>query len=271
MIKNNTDKILKKVLPNYTKTDKKWINTYNELQYRIDAIFESLVTFYTGGVLLMHLSPLENNLFFNRSLEPLRIKMFIFNSYMFTELNNLLVQKGESSITTFINYWKKILIEDEKKFTSIFGEKTDKKLLIKHFNKFQKWLIEKDSYIKKIKYYRDKNFSHIDNNFVYESSFSYESIIEIVVFISDYLSKLNTIIDMLSLMIVDGKPVAINKYESDKLNIDILRIRFQNEIDILSDIYYKGTKRNLETLRLNCFDSIEETLNRLKLINFDNY
>ena len=50
MIKEVSKKVLKKINPNTTKEEEKWINVFNEVQYRTDVLFEALVSFYSLGL-----------------------------------------------------------------------------------------------------------------------------------------------------------------------------------------------------------------------------
>src|SRR5690554_6610812 len=193
MIKEVSKKVLKKIKPNTTQEEEKWINVFNELQYRIDVIFEGMVSFYSIGLFLEHL---QYHGFGNHyELYPIRHKASIYRSYINIELNNLLDPKGQSSIVTFINYFEKDLYEKQPKIKSLFKSDIKIEELIKHFKLFNKWFKEHSDEVSHIKYMRNKNYSHIDHNFKYDSKLSYESLICIIVFISDYLSKLQLLLD----------------------------------------------------------------------------
>src|SRR5690554_5898538 len=271
MIKKKSEQILKQLIPNYNEEDRKWLNVYNELQYRTDAVFEAVVSFYCAGVFLMHLDLLKRNIHSNRILEPLRLKQFIFNSYLYIEINNLVDPKGNSSITKFINFWKQDVSKNGTEFMRIFGTDTDIGRLLNHFNKFQKWFESNNEVLKEFKYSRDKNFSHIDHDFEYNNLIDYKDIIESVTFISDFLTSLNAIINMNSYVIINGEPVAKNIFLKQSISIDILRDRLQEEIKVLINNYYKKFYKNIKTITLNCNDSIDETLKLLKLIDIKNY
>lgn len=269
MIKQFSNNIFDSLKEDFNDEDRKWLNVYNEFQYRIDTIFEALVSFYTSGVLLMHLSIYKSNPTFNRSIDPLRLKNFIYMSYIFTELHNLLDAKGRSSITRFVGYWNDSLLEGDDNFKSIFGTYVDTTKLNMHFSNFQNWLIDKEKLIYHIKYARDKNFSHVDHDYEYNNSIKYEDLIETVTYISDYLSILNTILGMINLVGVDSKIVSRQEFVLNTISIEILEYRFMEELDGLILKHINNiTENSRENLILNCKDSINETLKRLSLISF---
>lgn len=245
---------------------KKWVNVYNENQYRIDAIFEALVSFYSYTVILMHLNTLKRDLRLHIVFELIRLKSFIFQSYIYTELNNLLDIKGKSSITNFIDFWSKDISNTGDEFKKIFGNEVDLVELKIMFQNFNSWIVEKEAIIREYKTFRDKNFSHIDHNFdgIYRTQL--EDMIELIAYVSDFLSKLNTVIKMSRFIIIDEVPVAQSFFLENKLNINILRIRFKEEISTITRIYLETNKRNKTIFLQNCYDSVEVTLKRLKLI-----
>lgn len=114
---------------------------------------------------------------------------------------------------------------------------------------------------------RNKNYSHIDNDFKYNNKVSFEFMIETIAFLSDFTSILASIMNMLNFRVVKGEPKGIQKYIIQTLSIDILRIRINSEIVGLSD-YYKMNVKNKKIFVLNCFDSVEETLKEVKLSKF---
>ena len=101
MIKNISNSVMNKLNPNASQEEMKWINVFNEIQHRTDVLFEALVSLYSANVFLHHLD--VQNIRESRFLFPLGHKAFIYESYIFIELNNLIDPKGNSSITEFIN------------------------------------------------------------------------------------------------------------------------------------------------------------------------
>ena len=80
MIKEVSKKVLKKINPNTTKEEEKWINVFNEVQYRTDVLFEALVSFYSLGLFL---EQLQYHGFGNHyELYPTRYKASIYRSYI---------------------------------------------------------------------------------------------------------------------------------------------------------------------------------------------
>lgn len=264
MIKKISEDLMNKFTPNLPEEHKKWVNVFNEIQSRIDILFEALVSWYSGRVFLMHLD--YANLNESRTFMPLRLKIHIFEGYLYIELLNLLDSSGESSITKFVNHWTNNINKGGKEFTEIFQESINFEALLEHFKLFKKWMKDNKTEIDHFRYMRNKNFSHIDHDFKYVNKVSFEYMIETIAFLSDYSSTLAVIMNMLNIKIVKGEPVGTQKYLIETLNIDILRFRFRQEMEGLSN-YYGMTAKGREVFLLNCFDSVEETLKRVNLIN----
>ena len=112
---------------------------------------------------------------------------------------------------------------------------------------------------------RDKNFSHVDHNFKYNNEMSYESLISMIVYISDYLSKLLDLLDFSKVRVIKGEPVAINRTLMDETPKEIIEIRFKQEIGYLVN-NLNFSKKAKKTFLFNCYDSITETLNKVSLI-----
>ncbi len=263
MIKEVSKKVLKKINPNTTKEEEKWINVFNEVQYRTDVLFEALVSFYSLGLFLEQLQ--YQGLGNHYELYPIRYKASIYRSYINVELNNLLDPKGQSSIVTFINFFDKDLFEKTPKVKEIFKSNVKIKELDNHFKLFNKWQEEHSDKIAHIKYMRNKNFSHIDHNFKYDNKISYESLISMIVFISDYLSKLPLLLDFSKVRVINGEPVAINQTLIEGTPKEVIEIRFKQEIGYLVN-NLNFSKKDKKTFLLNCYDSIAETLNKVNLI-----
>lgn len=264
MIKKITENIVNKFAPNLSEEHKKWINVFNEIQSRIDILFEALVSWHSGLVFLIHLD--NANLNERRTFMPLGLKMHIFEGYLYIELLNLLDSSGDSSITKFVNHWTNNINKGGKGFTEIFQENNNFEVLLEHFKIFKKWLKDNKAKIDHFRYMRNKNFSHIDHDFKYVNKVSFEYMIETIAFLSDYSSKLAMIMKMLNIKVVKGEPVGTQKYLIQTLNLDILRFRFRQEIEGLSN-YYGMTGEGRKIFLLNCFDSIEETLKKVNLIS----
>ena len=79
---------------------------------------------------------------------------------------------------------------------------------------------------------RDKNFSHVDHDFKYNNILSFEYLIQTIVFLSDYTSILQNIMRMMNLRIINGEPTAIQKNTMATTPMDVLRIRFKQEINV---------------------------------------
>lgn len=263
MIKEVSRKVLKKINPNTTQEEEKWINVFNEIQYRTDVLFEAVVSFYSLELYLSHLE--HQGLGNHYELYPTRYKTSIYRSYINVELNNMLDPKGQSSIVTFINYFEKDLYEKQPKIKSLFKSDIKIEELIKHFKLFNKWFKEHSDEVSHIKYMRNKNYSHIDHNFKYDSKLSYESLICIIVFISDYLSKLQLLLDFSGHRVIDGEPVSLKKTLMEETPKEVIEIRFKQEIGYLVN-NLNFTKKDKKTFLLNCYDSITETLNKVSLI-----
>ncbi|ABX81864.1 hypothetical protein [Acholeplasma laidlawii] len=263
MIKKIANRLFNEFNPNASSEEKKWINVFNEIEHRIDVLFESLVSWYTVNIFFQHLR--VQNISENYVLYPLRHKAFIYESYMFIELNNLLDIKGDSSITGFVNHFYKDVSDKGKEFISIFQTNIDLNKLKNHFDLFMEWREKNSIEINHFKYMRDKNYSHVDHNFEYDNKVSFEYLIQAIVFLSDYTSILANIMKMMKIRIMDGEPVAIQKEVFLTTSIDVIRIRFKQEINALSKIY-NFEKKSKENMVLNCWDSIEETLKNVKLI-----
>jgi len=266
MVKRITEILIKKVVPNLPEEHKKWINVFNEAQYRIDTLFEALVSWYSGSLFLMHID--HENLDKSRELMPLRLKIRIFEGYLYVELWNLLDPNGESSITKFVNYWTADINKGGKEFADIFQGEISIDDLQEHFKVFKKWIKENKEEINHFRYMRNKNFSHIDHSFEYENKVSFEYMIETISFISDYLSKLILIMKMINIRVVKGEPVGTQQYLIKYLDIDILGFRFRQELDGLLN-YYRISGKGRQIFLLNCYDSIEETLKRVNLVKID--
>ncbi len=226
-------------------------------------LFEALVSFYSLGLFLEQLQ--YHGLGNHYELYPIRYKASIYRSYINVELNNLLDPKGQSSIVTFINFFNKDLHEKTPKIKAIFKSKVKIDELDNHFKLFNKWLEEHSAEIAHIKYMRNKNFSHIDHNFKYDNKISYESLISMIVFISDYLSKLPLLLDFSKVRVINGEPVAINQTLIEGTPKEVIEIRFKQEIGYLVN-NLNFSKKDKKTFLLNCYDSITETLNKVSLI-----
>lgn len=263
MIKKIANRLFNEFNPNATNEEKKWINVFNEIEHRIDVLFESLVSWYTVNIFFMHLR--IQNISDSYVLYPLRHKGFIYESYMFIELNNLLDAKGDSSITNFVNYFSKDILENGVVFVSVFQASINLKSLMKHFDLFTEWRKNNSTEINHFKYMRDKNYSHVDHNFEYDNKVSFEYLIQTIVFLSDYTSILANIMKMMKIRIIEGEPVAFQKELIPTTSIDVVRIRFRQEINALSNLY-NFDKKSKKNLVLNCWDSIDETLKKVKLI-----
>lgn len=263
MIKEVSRKVLKKINPNTTQEEEKWINVFNEVQYRTDVLFEAIVSFYSLELYLSHLE--HQGLGNDYELYPTRYKTSIYRSYINVELNNILDPKGQSSIVAFINFFDKDLDEKTPKVKSIFKSNVKIEKLNNHFKLFNKWLQDHNEEIAHIKYMRDKNFSHVDHNFKYNNEMSCESLISMIVFISDYLSKLTNILDFSKVRVIKGEPVAINRTLMDETPKEIIEIRFKQEIGYLVN-NLNFSKKAKKTFLLNCYESIAETLKEVNLI-----
>lgn len=263
MIKKISEDILNIINPNLSEEEKKWINVFNEHQYRIDLLFEGLVSWYSLGLLIEQLT--YQGLGHQRELYPMRYKMAIYQSYIFVELNNLLDPKGKSSITTFNDYFSKDLYQKTPRVRKIFKSKVKIDKLEKHFKLFDKWLEQNKDEVKHIKSMRDKNYSHVDTDFKYENKVSYEYMISTIVFISDYLSVLPLVLDFTSYRVVEGKPVSINKTLEVNTSKEVLEIRFKQEINQLANnINFSDEAKKI--FLLNCYDSIDATLKNVELL-----
>ena len=265
MIKKISEDLMKQLNPDLPDNHKKWINVFNEIQYRMDTLFEALISWYSGSVFLMHIDHFDLDK--SRGFMPLRLKGHIYEGYLFIELWNLLDPRGESSITKFVNYWTKDIKKGGKEFTDIFQKGIDFVKLLNHFNVFNQWTKDNKIKIDYFQYMRNKNYGHIDNDFKYNNKVSYEFMIETIAFLSDFTSILASIMNMLNFRFVKGEPKGIQKYIIQTLSIDILRIRINSEIVGLSD-YYKMNGKNKKIFVLNCFDSVEETLKEVELSKF---
>lgn len=263
MIKKISNSVMNKLNPNASKEEKKWVNVFNEIQHRTDVLFEALVSWYSVNVFLQNID--VQNIHESRFLFPLRHKSFIYESYIFVELNNLIDPKGNSSITEFINHFSNDISKNGVEFTKIFQPGIDLKALSNHFKVFTKWSEDNSIEIKHFKYMRDKNFSHVDHDFKYNNILSFEYLIQTIVFLSDYTSILPNIMRMMNLRIINGEPTAIQKNIMETTPMDVLRIRFKQEINALSNIFGFDEK-NKKNIELNCWDSIEETLKNVNLI-----
>lgn len=263
MIKEVSRKVLKKINPDTTQEQEKWINVFNEVQYRTDVLFEAVVSFYSLELYLNHLQ--HQGLGNHYELYPTRYKAAIYRSYINVELNNLLDPKGQSSIVTFINFFDKDLDEKTPKVKSIFKSNVKIEKLDTHFKLFNKWVEGHNEEIAHIKYMRDKNFSHVDHNFKYDDNLSYESLISMIVFLSDYLSKLPDLLDFLNFRVIKGEPVSINKTLIDETSKEVLEVRFKHELGYLVN-NLNFSKKAKKIFLLNCYDSIAETLKEVNLI-----
>ena len=269
MIKKNTEKILKELIPDFTDDDKMLINIFNEIQYRINTIFEALVCLYSSGIFLQNVDTDDLNI--HNMLEPLRLKMFIYNSYLVTELNNLINSREQSSIAKFIEICEEDIKNGGLKFKSIFGNNIELNDLLKHFYKFQKWMKNNALFIKKLRHNRNKNFSHVDHDFNYNDLFTYEELISTVAFLSDYASILTVIMDMASYKVINQIPVAKNEFMFTSLDKTTFAFRFSNEVENLIDTNFNLRNEDKSIFYSICITSINLTLNRVELINLESY
>lgn len=246
-----------------TDDEKKWVTVFNEIQHRVDVVFEAFVAFFSVNVFIENLLNINPEL--ERIMLPLKHKSFIYRSYLYVELHNLLDEKGKSSITKFVNYWYGDLIKGGHDFTKIFGDEVEIKVLRKHFDVFKKWYDSKKEKIHNIKVFRDKNFSHIDHDFEYNNQLNYEILLELIVFLSDFSTIMINTTKVSNFRVFKGEPVGIIKFVQETTDINKVRKRLRQEINAISNMFSfdQNGKKNLV---LNCLDSIDLVLNKVKLI-----
>ena len=264
MIKKISAQTMKKLISDVTEDDIKWITVFNEIQSRIDVLFEALVSWYSICVFLIHIQ--EYKVYESGKYMSLGLKRHIYESYIFVELNNLLDPKGDSSITTFIKYWTNDINNGGKKIIEIFQpQEITFKSLLSHFELFNEWKKKNIVEIEHIKNVRDKNFSHIDYNYRYENKVSFEFIIDTIIFLSDYVSELSKLLNMIGYKIIREEPAGVLDLKTSTTQIEKVVQRFQQEIVLIATMHSFDNEFTNKII-FDCFDSIQETIKRTKLI-----